>query len=120
MAANATLSAGRLRHRISIEQRQEFQDTNGDTVVSWVPFLTNISAEIVPLSAREFIESGARQAEVTARIVIRYRPGIDAKMRCVHVAKGITTIYNIQGVLRDPGSGLRWLTLPVSEGVNDG
>lgn len=118
--ANATLSSGRLRHRIDIEQRTEYVDTNGDTVKDWVPYLSNIAAEIVPLSAREFIESGARQSEVTARITIRYRPGIDAKMRCVHTAKGVRTVYNIVGILRDPGSGLRWLTLPVSEGVNDG
>ncbi len=73
-------------------------------------------AGIEPLSARDFIAAQAVQSEVTARIVIRYREGVTAAMRIKHAGR----LYTIHGVLPDAKSGREYLTLPVSEGVNDG
>lgn len=78
--------------------------------------VANIWASIEPLSGREFIAAQAGQSEIAARIVIRYRDGVDATQRILYRGK----IYNIHGVLADVKSGLEYLTLPVSEGVNDG
>lgn len=110
------LSAGRLRHRIRIERPGYEQDSvTGEMVLSWELVAEKVPAAIEPLSAREFIAAQAVQSQVTTRIVIRRRE-IDASMRIVHRGK----IYNIHGVLADPKSGLEYLTLPCSEGVNDG
>lgn len=111
------LAAGRLRHRINIQQQAETQDpATGDIVVVWVPFLNGIAAEVSPLSAREFLASQAVQSQVSARITLRYRADITAKMRIVFRGK----FYNIEGILPDNLSGLEWMTLPVSEGVGHG
>ena len=113
------LNAGTLRHRVAIQQPTETQSaTTGEITVAWatVSGMESLAAEIVPLSAKEFLSAQATQSEIVARIVIRYRTGITAKMRVNHNG----TIYNIRGVLPDPDSGREWLTLPVSEGVNDG
>lgn len=124
-----TLSAGRLRHRVRIEQldyvRDSFgeavQDPNtGETVRAWVEVET-VWAAIEPLSTREFIQSQATQSAIKARIVIRQRDDLDAGMRLVHVRTGKPDVlYNPEGFLADPVSGLEYLTIPVSSGLTDG
>lgn len=110
------LSAGRLRHRIRIEQPNYTQDPiTGEMVNGWALVADKVPAAIEPLSAREFIAAQAVQSQVTSRIVIRHRD-IDATMRIVHKGQA----YNIHGVLPDPDSGLEYLTLPCSKGVNSG
>lgn len=111
------LSAGRLRHRVRIERPSYEQDpVTGEMILSWELVAEKVPAAIEPSSVREFISAQAMQSSVTARIVIRRRPGIDATMRIVHRGQ----VYNIHGVLADPESGLEYLTLPCSEGVSDG
>lgn len=111
-----SLSAGRLRHRIRIERPSYTQDPiTGEMTQGWELVAEKVPAAIEPLSAREFIAAQAVQSQVTTRIVIRRRE-IDATMRIVHRGQ----VYNIHGVLADPESGLEYLTLPCSEGVNDG
>ena len=111
------LEAGKLRHRVDIERQSYAQDEQtGEMVTTWVSYAQSIPASIEPLSAREFIQAAATQSQVTARIVIRYLPGVTAAMRVIHNGRQ----YNIHGVLSDKSSGIEYLTLPVSEGINDG
>lgn len=84
-------------------------------MVVWSDF-AKTWASIEPLSTREFIAAASNQSKVSARIVIRYRPGVVTSMRILHRSK----IYELEGVLSDTASGLDYLTLPCSEGVNDG
>ena len=110
------MDAGRLRHRVIIERQSHSQDaTTGEVTTSWVE-VASVWAAIEPLSAREFIQSQAVQSKVTARIVIRYRSGIDSSMRINHNGR----YYNIHGVLPDKDSGRDYITMPVSEGTGDG
>lgn len=109
------MDAGRLRHRIMLQSQQTTRDSDGRLVVSWRDE-GEVWAAIEPLSAREFIQAGAAQSAVTARITIRHRADVRASWRATHAGR----IYNIQGVLADKDSGLEYLTLPVSEGVNEG
>lgn len=111
------LDAGRLRHRVTIQARQNAQDpVSGETVIAWSDVWVNIAAAIEPLSAAERIAAQAQRSEVTARITIRSLPGLTAEHRLLHNGR----IYNIAGAIPDPDSGQEWLTLPCSEGVNDG
>lgn len=111
------LKAGRLRHRVDIQARQDVQDPNtGDVTPTWVTVWPNVPAAIEPLSAREFIAAQAVQSQVVARITMRYRQGLDASMRILHKS----TVYNIAGLLPDKDSGLEYFTVPVSAGVNNG
>jgi hypothetical protein len=47
---------------------------------------------------------------------MRNLPGLLPSMRLVHRGK----IYNPAGILTDKESGLEYVTLPCSEGVNEG
>jgi SPP1 family predicted phage head-tail adaptor len=111
------LPAGRLRHRVTIEQLVEEQDSDGAVVSEWAAaFSQPLSAEILPLSGRELIAAAAVQSEVTTRIRVRARPGLRAAMRAVH--RG--TVYDIRAVVPDAESGSQWLTLMCASGVNEG
>jgi len=101
---------------VRIEHKVTTQDSNGDIVTGWQTFADKVPAAIEPLSARDLIAAQAVQSEVVARITMRYRPGLLASMRIVHGS----TIYNIAGVLPDPVSGVEYITVPVSAGVNEG
>jgi len=119
-----SIEAGRLRHRILIERWAQQRDSTGDALqnpetgevlYAWEPVAT-VYAAIEPLSAREFIAAQALQSRVTARIILRYRAGLDASMRLVHMKSGGVrgTIFNPEGFLPDVDSGLEYLTAPVS------
>lgn len=114
------MQAGKLRHRVQIQQLIQTQDPDtGSAQVAWSDWPASgkkLWASIEALSARDFIAAQANQSEITARIVIRYRPGILPTMRILHRGK----VYAIQGALPDADSGLEYITLPVSEGVSDG
>lgn len=110
-----SLPAGRLRHRVLIQQQVTTRDSDGVEQTAWVDVAT-VWASLEPLSAREFIQSGQTQSAVTARITMRYRDGLSPSMRLAHRGE----IFNIAGLLPDKVSGLEYITIPVSAGVNDG
>jgi SPP1 family predicted phage head-tail adaptor len=111
------MDAGKLRHRVDFEKRIESQDpVSGAVTPVWVKVATSVPAAIEPISVREFLSAKAMQSEITARIVVRQRPGLNAAMRIRHGSR----IYNPEGFLADKDSGTEYLTIPCSEGVNDG
>lgn len=116
------MDAGKLRDRVKIQRKVNQRDPiTGGTVEEWQDLdEALIPAGIEYLSAREFISAQAMQSQITARITIRFRPDIAASMRILYLAHGYQRIFNIQGVLPDKRSGGEYLTLPCSEGVNDG
>lgn len=106
------LKAGRLRHRVRIQQTVESQDPDtGEILNSWqtIPGCESVPAAIEPLSVKEFIAAQAINSKINARIVIRYRPGMNAKLRIIHGSK----VYDPAGFLPDQNSGLEYLTSPV-------
>ena len=108
-----TLAAGKLRHRVTIQQEVETQNPDtGAVSVSWVTYADRW-AEYVPSSVREFIAASSMQSEVKGRFVIRHDPLIVPTMRVI--CRGQR--HDILGVMTDPDSGLEYQTLAVSEGV---
>lgn len=110
-----TLAAGRLRHRVQIQQQTTMLTSFGEQETVWT-MVAEVWAAIEPVSAREFVAASQLQSQVSARIVIRYRDDVRASMRVLHKSK----IYVVEGVLSDKDSGIEYLTLPVSEGISDG
>lgn len=111
------IDANKLRHRVDFERRIDSQDPDTGAVTPvWVSVAKSVPASIEPMSVREFLSAKALQSEVTTRIVVRYRPGLNAAMRIKHG----TRIYNPEGFLADKDSNLEYLTIPCSEGVNEG
>lgn len=110
-----SLAAGKLRHRVEIQSQETVINTFGERDTQWVHF-AYAQAAVEPLSAKEFVSAQQIQSKVTTRITIRQRDGIVASMRILFRGQ----VFNIEGVLTDPVSGLEYMTLPCSEGINDG
>lgn len=107
----------RLRHNITIEQQSTVPDAHGQHTTTWtaVTGLESIKASVEPLRGREFFAADQINSEVTARIRIRYRSGITAKMRVSFESR----YYNIEAII-DPEERHEELQLMCSEGANDG
>lgn len=108
-----------MRHWLTFERLVEEMDSDGARSDVWAPAFDvspTMPADVEPLSGRELIAANAVQSKVTHRIRIRYRDGITAKMRAVERE----TTYNIEAVIPDRRSGLRYLTLLASTGTNEG
>jgi SPP1 family predicted phage head-tail adaptor len=109
------LKVGPLRDRVSLQSQSTILNSNGDQVKIWTEF-AQVWADIHPMSAREFSSAQQMTSNMMGRITIRYRADVNASCRIV---KG-TTVYNIVGALPDPDTGSEWLTLPISQGINEG
>lgn len=109
------VAAGRLRHRIRIDEQVTLKNSFGEQTTEWEELAT-VWAALEPLSARESMIAEQTQSKVSVRIIIRARADIRASMRAVHGA----TIYNIEGVIADPDSGQEWFTLACSSGTSEG
>ena len=114
-----SIAAGKLRHRIEIQEYQyQGQDpATGAETRSWAT-VHECWASIEPLSVRDLIAAQANQSRVTARIVIRHTDDIDATMRVVHIKRGESIVYEIEGVMEDQDSGIEYQTLMCAKGVS--
>lgn len=74
------MRAGWLRHRLTIEAPHSTKNTFGEDVVTWVDEAT-VWASVEPLRGREYLEARQQQAEVTHRVAMRYRDGVEPKKR---------------------------------------
>ncbi|MBA1217270.1 phage head closure protein [Pseudomonas fulva] len=113
------MQAGKLRHRIDIEEFTQARDpdTGEFAEPAWVAKWPKCPARVEPLSARDLVAAKAAQSEATARMVIRYRPGVLPTMRIIYRGQ----VYSIEGPpLEDDKSGQEYLTILVSKGVKDG
>jgi len=113
------MQAGKLRHRIDIEEFTEARDpdTGEFSEPAWVAKWPKCPARVEPLSARDLVAAQAAQSEATKRMVIRYRPGVLSSMRIIYRGE----VYSIEGPpLEDDKSGQEYLTIMVSKGVKDG
>lgn len=120
-----TISA-RLRHRVAIQEKVETQDSEtGDISFTWVPVdITSSSsssepgtvpAEVLTGPGREMYAAGTKQAETTARITMRWFPGLLPTMRIVWGDQ----VYNILSIETD-ATGRREYRVRVRNGVSDG
>ena len=96
------MRAGALDQRIVIERLVEGYDELGQPINDWLPIVTTWAA-VEPLVGREYLAAAALVAEVTARIRMRYRPGITAADRVIHDGKvyGITSVADVHSSRRE-------------------
>lgn len=117
------MRAGRLRHRVAIQSPTETQDaTTGEAVITWENVwldssteLSAVPAEVLTGPGKEFYQSGAEQAETTARITIRWFGGMDPGWRIIWDGK----TYNIFSIETDATARFEY-RLRCYEGVNEG
>lgn len=103
------MRAGRLRNRVTLQEKSVMLSAEGEETITWVNVAT-VWAGIEPASGREYGIASAEYAEVTTRIVMRYRPGVVPEMRATY---GDHT-YNIRSVI-DPDMRHKELLLMCDE-----
>jgi SPP1 family predicted phage head-tail adaptor len=108
--------AQRLRHRVTVQQQVPEVTTYGEGVgYFWADVYTAVPAEVLTGPGREFNAADAKQAETTARITLRWFPGLDPSMRIVWEGKH----YDILSIELDV-TARREYRLRCKEGTSDG
>lgn len=110
------LSAGQLRHVVEVQQQRNVRDAEGGFMTEWFTIYPKIYAAVQPMSAREIFIASAGQSSATYRFIVRFKEDIMATQRLLYRNE----FYNIEGVIPDEDSGLEYLTLICSKGVNNG
>lgn len=97
-------TATKLRHRVEL-QKPLITHSHGEESISWTK-ADDIRASIEPFQGREYFAAGELQAELKARIRVRFRADIAPNWRLVHGNDN----YDIIEVI-DPGARQRELEL---------
>ncbi|CAI2037011.1 Bacteriophage head-tail adaptor [Serratia fonticola] len=78
--STASVQAGRLRHRVTIQNFVTVELPSGQEIEEWREGKT-VWAEVMGISGRELVASGAEKAEATVRVWMRYRTDVTAASR---------------------------------------
>jgi len=84
----------RLNKRVTILRLDKVPDEYGELIDQWIDVAT-VWAAIEPLRGREFFAAMQENVEVTTRIRIRYREGIDRTMIVVYGNTTFEILYII-------------------------
>ncbi len=90
------MSAGKYRHRITIERREKSYDRLGHEQAEWKAIASNHPAKVTELTGRELERARQLVAEVTVSVTTRRSPAVE-KDRILFRGR----ILNILGVTND-------------------
>lgn len=95
------MRAGRLRHRVVIQQPTAGAANDyGETADTWSTFAT-VWSEIVPQSAREYQQAQTLRGDMTHLIKIRWYNGVTIQMRVVYKSRNLNIVSVINVGERD-------------------
>ena len=94
------MRAGRLRHRVTLQTQSEERNSLGEVENTWEDWAT-VWGGVEPLRGRELMTDERNEAELTTRVIIRYRSGVVPSMRVVWGAH----TYDIESVIDVDGRG---------------
>lgn len=84
-----------LRHLISFEEQVETKNSIGEIKNEWLSLVLREYVQIIPLKGDEKYQSKSLNTEVNHKIRLRYRTGLDSKMRIVYG----TRIFEIDSII---------------------
>ena len=96
------MQAGKLDQRVTIQRLVEGVDDYGQPINEWQD-VGSYWAAVEPLQGREFVALQAAVSEITARVRMRWVPGIHATMRVIHgaVTYGISAVIHVKSARRE-------------------
>jgi SPP1 family predicted phage head-tail adaptor len=80
------LGIGKLRHRITLQKYVSSKDSYGAENKVWSD-LANVWASIEPISGKEYFAAQQVNAEVSTKIIIRYRKDVEPKMKIKYMGR---------------------------------
>lgn len=86
------MRAGRLRHRVDIEEFAQNKSTDTGAVTEAWATVATVWASVEPLKGREFIEASQVQSNLSHRVRMRYRPGVTTSHRLVHNGRALNIV----------------------------
>jgi SPP1 family predicted phage head-tail adaptor len=75
------IPAGSLNELITLQEKVVSRGSNGQEVITWTDYATNVPARIRPIRGREFVALRAAQSDLSMEITIRYKTGVNTTMR---------------------------------------
>lgn len=112
------MEAGRLRHRITVQQNVPVQDVSGDPVAAWSTLGTAWGA-IEPLRGREATYAGEQTlGEMDTRIILRYSL-LTAQITPAHRLVHQGSIFNVVSVAHVKLEQ-RAIEIMARSGINEG
>lgn len=108
---------GKYRHRITIQRAVTSRDpSDGDVIVNWFDFQTGVPAEVLTGPGKENVAADAFQGVETARVNMRWFPGLLSSMRILWEGK----TWAIAGPPDTDSTGRREYRLTMTTGAHDG
>ena len=108
------MDAGKLNRRITIQAPSEAKDPYGQPFNVWRDVVTTWAAITAPTSREIYSLGPGFTAQITHKVVIRYREGISSAMRVAYRGR----IFQIQAI-SDPDEGcvqLIMMCLEIADG----
>jgi len=84
--------AGQLRQRITLQSKTIAKNTYGEDDITWTDEAT-VWASIEPLRGQEYLEARQEQADINARVRLRYYPNVKTYWRVKYVDRESNTRY---------------------------
>lgn len=75
------MDAGQLRERVAVMQGRESRSRMDEVVMVYDQTFATVWANVQGVSAREYLQAGQQQVEISHRVKMRYLPGLSAQMR---------------------------------------
>ncbi|MGM8871549.1 phage head closure protein [Psychrobacter sp. 2Y5] len=111
------VKAGELRHRVTVQRYVSGgRDEDGHQLSGeWLDH-RKIYAKVTPLSTKDLLTAQAAQSEITARMMVRYRTGLNINTTMRVIWQGRTYAIDSQG-LPDNDTGVEYMTFNLDGGV---
>lgn len=77
------MRGGKLKHQITIQQKNKINNAIGASDITWSSFATNIRANVMPIGSKEFFAQDQEKSTISHKIFIRHINGVTADMRAV-------------------------------------
>lgn len=94
-------TAGKRRHRVTLQRQLESRDTLNQLVGDWVDVLARIPCNVETLATGETAQGNQIVAGSTHAVTMLYRTGIEPTMRLLWSTPGGPMVLNIVGVSAD-------------------
>ncbi|MBP9863350.1 MAG: phage head closure protein [Kofleriaceae bacterium] len=92
------MRAGPLRDQIEVLEQRNTRDAGGGTTVTWEPVAT-VAGRVDPLTSRERMINAQSQGRTTARVTLRYFPGLSVRHKLAKVETDSRRTFDILGVI---------------------